>query len=321
MKTPNFWKSDTITSKLLYPFGYIYNFATQHRVSKKSIYKSKLPIICVGNINVGGTGKTPTCLAIADILAANGKKISFLSRGYKSKQKYVFVDVNHTANDVGDEPLLLMEKAPVVIAPNRIIGAKMIENTDTDIIIMDDGFQNPSLFKDFSVIVIDGEAGFGNGKIFPAGPLRETIETGIKRTNAVIIIGNDNFEIKNKIKKLSNIPVINAAIIEKENNFNNKDVIAFAGIARPEKFYKSLKKSGANIIKTFNFPDHHQFSNKEIKSITEQANKLKAVPVTTKKDYVRLENIHKDNIQYLDIELKLDTTELKDIIENAIFKK
>ncbi len=321
MKAPEFWNKKSIMGKVLIPFSFIYDLITKYRIKKIIPHKSNVPVICIGNINVGGVGKTPIALEVAKMLKDAGKNVFFLSRGYKSKLKNVIVSPEHTAIDVGDEPLLLSEVAPVVIAADRIKGAEIAKQNGAEVIIMDDGFQNPYLHKDFSFIVIDGQKGLGNGMIFPAGPLRESLKNGIKRADAVVIMGNDDFNLKHKIKKLKDVPVIDGKIVLKPGEikqFASQNVIAFSGIANHEKFYTTLSETGARVLGKVNFPDHYNFSKKEIDAIIKQANKLDAITVTTKKDFVRLDRSHQNIVKYLDIDLKFDTEKVKEMLKNVV---
>ena len=187
MKTPKYWQSNSLLSKVLTPLGWIYGALTQVRLKLTKAPHVKVPVICIGNITAGGTGKTPVALSIAKILTSEVYHPFFVSRGYGGKLQNIIVNnKKHSAKDVGDEPLLLSRQAPVVVDANRYNGAQLAIKEGADLIIMDDGFQNPSLYKDLSFLVFDGNYGIGNGKIIPAGPLRETFIQGIKRADAII---------------------------------------------------------------------------------------------------------------------------------------
>ena len=234
MRTPTFWNKKNVLFYTLLPLGWLYHFATALRIKLKTPYKSALPVICVGNLTAGGTGKTPVSIAIAGLLKQHNKNPFFISRGYGGKLNGVIVNKqHHTPNDVGDEPLLLSEVAPVCIDANRGNAAKQALENGADILVMDDGFQNPSLYKDISFLVFNGKFGIGNGGVIPAGPLRETFSSGIKRADAIIIIGNDETNLAQK----TNLPVFFADIEEEKPITKNKDVYAFAGIGYPEKLY------------------------------------------------------------------------------------
>ena len=220
MKAPLFWQKKNILSFLFAPLSWLYQFISQRRIKKTKPYTSTLPVICVGNITAGGTGKTPLALFLAEHLRHKGKKVHFLTRGYKGKLDGVKVNLEkHNASDVGDEALLLAKKAPTWVFSNRAKGAQTIEKTNADLIIMDDGFQNPTLKKTISFVVFDGKDGIGNGKVIPSGPLREPFSKGLKRANAVIITGDDLTHLAKKLP--ANLPCLkpkSSRILKKQQN-------------------------------------------------------------------------------------------------------
>jgi len=285
MKTPTFWNKKSIIAYILSPLGWLYYFATFLRIKFKKSYKSELPVICIGNITAGGTGKTPVSIAVGEILKQHNKNPFFISRGYGGKLSGVMVDnTAHTPVEVGDEPLLLSKSAPVCINSDRVMAARMAFENGANILVMDDGYQNPSLHKDLSFLVFNGKYGIGNGFVIPAGPLRETFDSGIKRANALIIIGKDETGLAAKTK----LPVFFADVIEEMPIIKNKNVFAFAGIGYPEKLYQSLKNVGLNVIKTKDFPDHHFYSRAELEDIIKTAQNEKLSVFTTSKDYVKI---------------------------------
>ena len=287
MKTPTFWNEDTFISKLLTPISIIYGMATQHRIKSTIPYKSTAKVICIGNITAGGVGKTPISIALAKQHLNQGKKVFFLTRGYKGKIKNILVDLQkHTPEQTGDEARLLAQTAPTIIAPNRKLGAKLAESYGAEIIIMDDGFQNPTLHKDESYLVFDGNIGIGNGKIIPSGPLRETLENGIKRATKVIIMGQDKTDLKSKIT----IPCYSGKIIPEKIDLPTKNLYAFAGIGHPKKFYDTLQNLGYNVVKTKDFEDHHAYTKQEIDELIAQAKSQNLTLITTEKDFVKLED-------------------------------
>ena len=252
LKAPKFWykKNDTYLSNSLYPLSLLFRFGTKIRnfVSRKT--SSGIPVICIGNIVVGGAGKTPVALKIGNLLKLNGYNPHFVSRGYGGVEtSNVLVKEWHSAKSVGDESLLLAEVAPTWIGQDRNKSFILAKEKGADCIIMDDGFQNPTLQKDFSIIVINGEQGFGNKRVIPSGPLRESISRGISRANLVIVIGEIAQDVKDKIP--STVPIIHAKFqISTDNKiYKNQKVTAFAGIAYPEKFYNSLSEQGAILEK------------------------------------------------------------------------
>lgn len=309
MRTPKLWKSKNIFSIFLFPLSLIYSLFRKLHVYFSKEYKSKkLNIICIGNLTAGGNGKTPVAIKIGEIFKENGKNFAYLSKGYKGKIND-FVKVNskkHTYLDVGDEPLLLSKIADTFVCKNRKKAIQILEKEyNYDFIIMDDGFQNPTIYKNKNIIIIDGEYGIGNGFLLPAGPLRENLKDAIKRIDFVIIIENDRQNLEEYFLK-NNIKVFKANIKEKiENINNNQKYIAFSGIGRPEKFFNSLKKVGCNVIKEISFEDHHIYTNNEIEKILLTAKKENAKVITTSKDWIKLSSDYQNQIDVLEIEIDL----------------
>ena len=287
MKTPSFWNDNTLISKLLTPVSKLYGFITKYRIDNGTPYKSKAKVICVGNITAGGVGKTPISIELAKQYLNQNKKVFFLTRGYKGKLKNIVVDLNrHTPKETGDEARLLAQTAPTIISPDRKKGAILAERLGAEIIILDDGFQNPSLYKDEAYLVFDGKIGIGNGKIIPSGPLRETLSNGLKRATAVIIMGEDETNLKKQIS----LPCYKGTIIPQTITLPTNKVYAFAGIGHPQKFYNTLKASGYEVIKTKDFEDHHSYTNEEISTLKREAKSENLTLITTEKDYVKIRN-------------------------------
>ena len=298
MKTPKYWQSNSAVSKLLTPISKLYGLATQLRLRLKKTQKADIPVICIGNITAGGTGKTPVSASIAKMLVNALYHPIFVTRGYGGKLQNVLVNnKKHTAQDVGDEPLLLSEQAPVVVNADRFAGAALAVKEGADVVIMDDGFQNPGLYKDLSFLVFDGHYGIGNGKIIPAGPLRETFDDGLKRADALIILGKD----KHCLSERTKLPVFFGHTEPLQTTVGNTDVVAFAGIGHPQKFYHTLQQQGFNVVKTIDFPDHHFYTKEEIERIIQQAKNLNAEVYTTEKDFVKIPMIYHNSINVLKI--------------------
>jgi tetraacyldisaccharide 4'-kinase len=238
--------------------------------------------LCVGNLTAGGTGKTPVAIALGRMLAARGAKIFFLTRGYGGSETGPVRFVPGLA--AGDEAQLLSEAAPTIIARDRAAGARLADADGADIIIMDDGFQNFSLAKDLAFVVIDAETGLGNGRMIPAGPLREPIAAGLARADALIMMGKD------EASRISGFPrpVLRAQLRPKDDGLRGTPVIAFAGIGRPEKFFQTLRGLGALVRAERSFADHHVFQRSELASLRAEAESAHAALVTTEKDYVRI---------------------------------
>lgn len=294
VKSPDFWqKPDTILSGLLSPFAKIYAWGAAIRMRSTRAYRSKVPVICIGNLVMGGAGKTPLAVSIAEFFKMNGKRPVFLTRGYGGGLSDILVDLDrHTAKETGDEALLLARVAPTVVDFNRVRGAKTAEKIGADVIIMDDGFQNPHLEKDLSFAVFDGRYGVGNGKVFPAGPLRETLEEGLKRANAFIIVGQDKTGVRKRIEEIRpDLPFIAVHIeqpLEKVQQLSDLKLFAFAGIGFPEKFFDMLRDYGCDVVGTQAFGDHYPYTEQDLSRLVDKAAKEDAVLVTTSKDFVRI---------------------------------
>ncbi len=325
LKAPRFWykKNDTFISNSLYPLSLLFRFGTKLRntISKKSF--SALPVICIGNIVVGGAGKTPVAIKLGTLLKKKGYKPHFVSKGYGGiETNNTLVKEWHSAQSVGDESLLLSEVAPTWIGRDRNKSFILAKEHGADCIIMDDGFQNPTLQKDFSIIVINGEQGFGNKRVIPSGPLRESISRGISRANLIIVIGEIVSDIKKKIPKT--VPLIHANFqISKDNKiYKNQKVTAFAGIAYPDKFYNSLIEQGAILEKKISYPDHHIFDENDMLNLAETANITKSILVTTKKDFVRIPKSYRSLVSALDGEIEFEDERLLiEILSNLLENK
>src|SRR6185295_12799654 len=283
MRAPKFWTSDSLTAKgianALSPLGLLYGFAVRSRLSRARPYRSCARVLCVGNLTAGGSGKTPIAIALGGMLSARGKKIVFLSRGYGGRLRGpVAVDAGrHSAADVGDEALLLAAKAPAIVSRDRVAGAKLAETLGADIIVMDDGFQNFQLHKDVSIVVIDATTGFGNGRLIPAGPLRELPSDGLKRADAVILMGDGIPEIPG-----FDGPILHAQLApDAPDVVAGCPVLAFAGIGRPDKFFHTLQLIGASVTATRSFSDHHRYSASELTALKATADTAGALLVTT----------------------------------------
>ena len=245
-----------------------------------------MPVVCIGNAMLGGAGKTPVALAVAERLAAAGHSPHFLSRGYGGRLRGpVRVDpAAHGAGDVGDEPLLLARTAPAWVVRHRPAGALAAAEAGASIVVMDDGFQNGSLVKDAAILVADGAVGYGNGRVFPAGPLREPAAAAHARADALVIVGSPERALPN------GLPRLEARLMPAPGSerLAGEPVFGFAGIGRPAKFAETLRELGAQLVGFRSFPDHHSYRPEEVMSLLEQAATLGARCVTTEKDAVRL---------------------------------
>ena len=322
LKAPKFWylKKDTYLSRSLYPFSLIFRLGTKIRNLANHPNKSILPTICIGNIVVGGAGKTPVALKIGKILIKAGYYPHFISRGYAGIVKSnTLVESWHSPKSVGDESLLLSEVAPTWIGINRNKSIMLASSKGGNCIIMDDGFQNPTIHKDLSIVVINSSQEFGNKRVMPAGPLRESIKRGLSRTNLIIVIGKVTKSLKEIIP--NHIPLIQASFnIDNENKiFKGQKITAFAGIAYPEKFFTSLTEQGAKIVKKITYPDHHIYDENDLLSLAEIANNTQSILVSTQKDYVRIPKTYRSLVNTLNGEILFENENLiKEILTNII---
>lgn len=296
MRPPPFWSDDRagIAAMLLAPAAALYGTAVRLRARAVRPYRSTVPVVCVGNPGLGGAGKTPTAIAIARRLAALGAAPHFLSRGYGGALSGpVTVEPGrHGAADVGDEPLLLARHAPTHVARDRAAGAHQAEAAGAGVIVMDDGYQNPSLARDCSILVVDGQAGIGNGCVFPAGPLREDIDAQLSRADAVVVVGDGAAgERVAAMCRERKIAVLSAALRPDvaAPDLAGRDVVAFCAIALPGKFAASLAAVGADVVEMVSFADHHRFTRRDIVRILGLCGRHPgAALVTTEKDLVRV---------------------------------
>ncbi|MEK9581566.1 MAG: tetraacyldisaccharide 4'-kinase [Candidatus Puniceispirillum sp.] len=326
IKTPDFWTNRGLLAVLLLPFAGLWAGATFIRNALAHETKAALPIICIGNLSAGGTGKTPVTSFLYDQLQVRGHKPAILIRGYGGTAKRpLWVDPSlHHANEVGDEALMLGESRDVLVARDRVAGAAMIAaNGNHDVILMDDGLQHPYIAKDFAIGVFDGNVGIGNGWLIPAGPLRIGLQSGIKTIHAAIINGNDETGITSKLQP--HMPVFAGHLTADQSIIDALDgdpVMGFAGIGRPNRFFTSLKAAGANLVRSLAFADHHPYSEADLVRLQEDAARLGAALVTTKKDWVRLPAEWRERIGFLPVSLDLDAADaLVDAIIATIAEK
>ncbi len=298
MRPPAFWdangerSSGRLTRALLSPLGALYAAATARRIARTTPAPAPAPVICVGNLTLGGTGKTPVTIALMEAARALGLKPAGLSRGWGGALKGPLrVDPGlHGARDVGDEPLLIARAGPAYIDPGRVEGACLAVSEGADLIVMDDGHQNPKLEKTCSIVVVDAAAGWGAGRVFPAGPLREPVAAGLARAHAVVVMAPDAaYEpdyAKLGLTELT-IPVLKAWL-EPQCSPPPEKLLAFAGIGRPQKFFDALTTAGGELADTASFPDHHAYTRGEIDQLADLASAHGARLITTEKDWVRL---------------------------------
>jgi tetraacyldisaccharide 4'-kinase len=325
LKYPNFWSKKGWLSSIMVPFSYIYTFLgfIRTQTTKKIILPQK--IICVGNIILGGSGKTQIVAWLAQKLTQ--KKISFVivTKAYKSDlMKAKLVEKTDTAKEVGDESVMLRQYGPVIAAKKINYALPLIHRINPEIVILDDGMQNPVLQKNLQILAIDSLKGIGNNRNFPAGPLREGLKSGLAKSDLIFIIGNNqsrDFNLINSIT-LSQKPYFTPTIKLKENLDKNMEYIAFAGIGNPEKFYSLLLENNLKVKQYISFGDHHHYSEDEIKKLLELARLNKASLITTEKDYVKLTNNYKELIICARVGLEFENEQKSiDLIYEKLFQE
>lgn len=319
MRAPDFWHDDTLASRLLRPVSALYAWAVARRLADAEMFRPAVPVICVGNIVAGGAGKTPVCLSLIERLRARGRHPHVLTRGYGGTEAgpRAVDPVRHDAARVGDEALLLAEHAPTWVARWRPDGAVAAVEMGCDILVMDDGFQNASIAKDLSLVVVDGGYGFGNGRVIPAGPCREAIAHGLARADAIVLMGEDRCGAD---RWFGDLPVLRAHLRPgpEAEAFRDRKVIAFAGIGRPQKFFETLEACGADILDAHAFPDHHPYTRDEIAQLAKEAEQAGALLATTAKDAVRVPADLKAAVSVLTVRLEWDTPEALDSILDRV---
>jgi tetraacyldisaccharide 4'-kinase len=309
LQAPDFWYANPneTVAFVLRPLGWLYAFIGKLRRAMTSPFRAPVPVICVGNLTAGGTGKTPLAIAIGQRLTARGLKVAFLSRGYGADVPGAMIvdPAQDLAKDVGDEPLLLAQHAMTVVSPDRPAGARLAVSRGAQVIVMDDGFQNPSLGKDLSFVVVDAAKGFGNGCVIPAGPLRENIEDGLQRANAMIFMGQGSATVPDTK------PLLKAELVPLDGEaqrLSGKAFVAFAGIGLPQKFFDTAMACGAHVKATRSFPDHHAFSEDDLDLLRNLAKVNNARLLTTEKDWLRLPPAVRPDVEVLKVQAQFDST-------------
>ena len=324
MRTPDFWysgngKPSNLLPWLLAPFALCYLIAGWLRQRFARAHRPPIPVICIGNLTAGGTGKTPVALALAERLLGMGVHAHFLTRGYGGRLAGpVRADPRlHNARDVGDEALLLAGAAPCWVARDRKAGAIAAVQAGAELLIMDDGHQNPALHKDLSLLLMDAKRGLGNGWVIPAGPLRELASVGIARADAVLIMGEGG-----------NLPDFGKPLYHARKQLrapaaiHGKRLYAFCGIGEPNQFFTMLRQAGGDLVNTQTFPDHHPFTDDEIGRILSDARTANAAPVTTGKDWVRLSPTARLAITAIGMDIHFsDEAAVNHLLQNVINRR
>ncbi|MBM3502817.1 MAG: tetraacyldisaccharide 4'-kinase [Alphaproteobacteria bacterium] len=309
MRAPEFWGNPrSRIADLLSPLAGLYSLAGRlHRGFVRPV-RSPVPVICVGNVVAGGAGKTPTAIAVARFLKQRGRQPHLITRGYGGNLPGPVRVASHGAAAVGDEALLLAEVAPTWVARDRVAGANAAVAAGADVLVLDDGLQNPALVKDVSLLVVDGGYGFGNGRRIPAGPLRELpVEAG-KRASAVVLVADDGGDVVRPDDLLWGPPVYVARLAPTSSiaTLADQALVAFAGIGRPQKFFNTLVAAGCRVVGAYTFPDHHVYRDDEIMKLVEIAVSRQAKLVTTTKDAVRLPTDARRMLEVLAVELTFE---------------
>jgi tetraacyldisaccharide 4'-kinase len=295
---PEFWARRGLLSALLTPLGCAYGTVGAMRRAIIQPHRAAVPVICVGNLVAGGSGKTPIVADLTQRIAARGVVVHVLSRGYGGTAAGPLrVDPDrHDATTVGDEPLMLARRTTVWVARDRVAGAQAAIAAGAQAIVMDDGLQNPSLVKDLSLIAIDGGYGFGNGRIMPAGPLRESLTHGLARADAIVMLGADRTGAG---ARLGAIPVLHTEPLPSTADLADRTFVAFAGIGRPQKFFDHFPQAGARLAAAHSFADHHPYTNRELEALAAEARQAGATLITTEKDWVRLTPTWRPRVVYV----------------------
>ena len=318
-RSPKFWyDKNSKISHYLRPVSFLYEWACNAFSAKAVASSSKIPVICVGNVVIGGAGKTPTAIMLYKMLANSGFSPNIIASGYGGYLKNVVrVDSSlHTHMQVGDEAILLANVGTTWIGKNRMAAVNAAASSGAKVVIMDDGFQNKQITPALNILVVDSVQGFGNGMVFPAGPLREPIKAALSRADLVIIVGDKN-EVIEKIVSSRPFFYVSSKATCADDILNSK-VIAFCGIGYPDKFKKTLNDLNLNVVDFLAFADHHRYTIAEMRKLLNMADMQNAKLLTTTKDYVKIYNVFKNSVAVIDIELVPSNDEFERTIIDKI---
>ncbi len=321
MRPPEFWTTDNVLGRALDPFGRVYGAVAAWHINRGDYVRAPVPVVSVGNLTMGGTGKTPVARDLVPRLTDAGVRPAVVLRGFGGRIKGPLrVDPDrHRAVDVGDEALLHSRDGMTWVSRRRIDGAYQATEAGAKAIILDDAHQHSSMAKDLSLLVIDGTVGFGNHRIFPAGPLREKIATGLSRTDAVVIMGEDQTGVSKRLP--ADMPILHATLAPGPDAayLNQRKVVAFAGLGRPGKFFNTLVELGARVVAVHPFDDHHLYRPADIQPILDEAFAVDALPVTTEKDAMRLTPDQRQQVNVLRVGVQWkDAAALRTLLDRTL---
>ncbi len=316
-----FWQRISLLNIILLPFGILYYFFSGVYQKIRFPYKAKeLKVICVGNITMGGTGKTPFCVFLANLLKNKGKKIVFLTKGYKGKEQGpYFVHEKDNAQKVGDEALILARYGDVCVSKNRKAGLKFLENKGYEVVIMDDGLQNNSVYKDISFALIYSKFGLGNGLPLPAGPMREPLKKALKRVSLLIFMQGVEEKLLNVAQKQNKNYVEGKILPKLMPEFLEHKFLAFSGLGNNQKFFETLKEAKIKVLTTKEFKDHYSYRQKDIIELQNIAKEKTLKLITTEKDYVKIKN-YKEAEGICILEISIEIIKNKDKLEILLNK-
>ncbi|MCI5044599.1 MAG: tetraacyldisaccharide 4'-kinase [Aquisalinus sp.] len=324
---PEFWQdpdgSKHPAAVILSPVAAIYDFIGRRKIRSARPFVANKAVICVGNVSMGGVGKTPFAIMLAEHLRDMERSVIFLTRGYGGALKApTLLSDKHTARESGDEAQLLKSVGPVVVSSDRPQGARLaFSDSDAELLIMDDGFQNPALYKNLSFLLVDADTGFGNGKVFPAGPLREKPASALTRAEAVVFVLPEQKAAvpESLLEWAGEKPVLRCWLEAEMPLSTGQRVVAFCGIGRPEKFYRTARQVGYELVRTKDFPDHHAFTEDDLAGLQALASEHEATLLTTQKDHVRLPHDLQTQVTTLPVRMQVDNKELLTSLLESLF--